>query len=748
MKNSILSLIIFGLMGQFALGQEPELAKAEWFTTQRWGNDVGTLEVSPHFVGENGQFWYVWKTVTGTDYYWVDPRKGKKVPLLDADLVAGALQEATGKPVSPEKLNLTQILPEENGRVVTFAFDSRTFRYDAVKKTCVPVEKNRPVASASPRRPSLFGKYSPDSAYVAYARRHNLYIRRVSDSVEFCLTTDGERYFSYGMQNDSQDTNNVATRAVWFGDSKKLYVIREDYRKVGEMPWVRIFGNRPTVVTERQALAGDEHVPLFEASVFDVASRRQVKVKMEKWKDQLLWLSHAGKSSDELFIQRKKRTRDELEVCAVDTETGEVRVVIHEVNKPYLNDELYSASYLPDTREILWWSERTGYGHYYLYGYDGRLKRRVTEGQWTAAKIVRLDTAGRTVYFEGYGQIEDGNPYYARLNRVSLDGKGGAKVLTPEEGNHKIRFSPDGKYFVDNWSRPDRVPGSVVRDAQGRLIFQLEHADLTAVQEKGWRMPECFTVKAADSVTNLYGVMWKPVDFDSTRHYPVIAYVYPGPYTEYVPVDFSLTSPSGGMELAQNGFIVVCFGNRGGSPLRGRDYHTFGYGNLRDYPLADNKYGLEQLIGRYSFIDGSKVGIYGHSGGGAMAVAAICTYPDFYTAAVASAGNHDNTIFDYGWSEIHHGIREVVENGDTTFRFLIPTNQELISRLKGHLMLVMGDMDNTVHPANTLRIASVLVNAGKDFELVVLPGQRHGYMGPARKFYQQKIWRHFVRYLR
>lgn len=746
MKNSILSLI-FGLMGQLALGQEPELAKAEWFTAQRWGNDVGTLEVAPHFCGEGGQFWYVWKTATGAGYYWVDPRKGKKAPLFNADLVAGALQEATGKPVSPDKLHVTQIRPEENGRVVTFAFDNRTFRYDAVKKTCVPVEKNRPVAATSPRRRSLFGKYSPDSTYVAYARCHNLYIRRVSDSVEFCLTTDGERYFSYGMQNDAQDTGNVATRAVWFGDSKKLYVIREDYRKVGVMPWIRITGERPTVVTERQALAGDEHVPLFEAAVFDVASRRQVKVKMEKWKDQLLWLSYAGKSSDELFIQRKKRTRDELEVCAVDTETGEVRVVIHEVNKPYLNDELYSASYLPDTREILWWSERTGYGHYYLYGYDGRLKRRVTEGQWTAAKIVRLDTAGRTVYFEGYGQVEGGNPYYARLNRVSLDGKGGAKVLTPEEGNHKIRFSPDGKYFVDNWSRPDRVPGNVVRDARGKLIFQLEHADLERVQEKGWRMPECFTVKAADSVTNLYGVMWKPVDFDSTWHYPVIAYVYPGPYTEYVPVDFSLTSPSGGMELALNGFIVVCFGNRGGSPLRGRDYHTFGYGNLRDYPLADNKYGLEQLIGRHPFIDGSKVGIYGHSGGGAMAVAAICTYPDFYTAAVASAGNHDNTIFDYGWSEIHHGIREVVENGDTTFRFQIPTNQELISRLKGHLMLVWGDMDNTVHPANTLRIASALVNAGKDFELVVLPGQRHGYMGKAKQFYTHKLWQHFVRYL-
>ena len=735
----LLSLLAFG-----ARGQKANFEQAERFTSMPFGKLVGTLAVSPHFINGSDRFWYSFTTGDGTRYYYVDSERKVKRELFDREVLARELSALTGSEADARKLALRELVFGRDDKVFSFKFGRQAFRYDA-RKNRLEVEKQVLPKVLSKGRTRLFGKYSPDSTYVAYVRQHDLYVRRVEDSVEIRMTTDGECFYSYGK--DDRDTSMQETRAEWFGDSRKMYVIREDTREVEELPLISIGGRRPAVRTYKCALAGDEHVPQYEASVFDVAAGKQVKVKMEKWKDQLLWLSYAGKSSNQLFIQRKKRTRDELEVCAVNTETGEVRVVIHEKNVPYLNDELYSIAYLNDATEILWWSERSGWGNYYLYDNRGNLKNQVTSGNWTSGRIVRIDTVRRVMYFEGHGQMEGGNPYYARLCRVDLDGKGSVRILTPEEGNHKVVFSPSGRYFVDSYSRPDQAPVNVVRDEKGKLLCKLENPDLSGLYREGWREPECFTVKAADGETDLYGVMWKPMDFDSTRQYPIIGYVYPGPWTEYIPLDFEFSSLSGASQLAQLGFVVVCFGNRGGSPYRGRDYHTFGYGNLRDYPLADNKHGLEQLIARYSFIDGSRVGIYGHSGGGAMAVAAICTYPDFYTAAVASSGNHDNTIFDYGWSEIHHGIKEVRRGDSVSFEFSVPTNSELVKNLKGHLMLVTGDADDVVHPANTFRLVNALINAKKDFELVVLPGQGHGFVGRAKEFYHRKMWSHFVRYL-
>ena len=311
------------------------------------------------------------------------------------------------------------------------------------------------------------------------------------------------------------------------------------------------------------------------------------------------------------------------------------------------------------------------------------------------------------------------------------------------------------RYMVDNYSRVDLEPVSVLRDNNGKVLMELARPDLKRLYETGWKMPERFTVKAKDGVTDLYGVMWKPFDFDSTRKYPVISYVYPGPQTEATPFDFTVNG-SYNMALAQVGFIVVNFGHRGGSPQRNKWYHTYGYGNLRDYALPDDKYGLEQLADRYSFIDISKVGIFGHSGGGFMSTAALCYYPDFYTAAVSSSGNHDNNIYNKWWGETHNGVKEEKKTvkdsvkGDreeSTFKSRVAANQELAKNFKGYLLLVTGDIDNNVHPGNTFRMANALIEAGKNFDLIVLPGQRHGYAYKAGDFYQRRMWYHFAKYL-
>ncbi|HSC37485.1 MAG TPA: prolyl oligopeptidase family serine peptidase, partial [Chitinophagaceae bacterium] len=414
--------------------------------------------------------------------------------------------------------------------------------------------------------------------------------------------------------------------------------------------------------------------------------------------------------SDELFFTRRKRTRDEIELCAVNMATGQVRVIMHDSSPPAINEDLFTVAVLNGGKDILWWSDRNGWGQYYLYGSNGQLKNAVTKGAWTAGKILAIDTLHRQLYFYGYGRETGRNPYYQFAYRVGLD-SGEPQLLTPEDATHEVFVSRKGYYLVDNFSRINRAPRAVLRNKDGAVLCRLATADTARLYAMGWRPPEPFTVKAADGITDLYGIMWKPFDFDSTKKYPVISQVYPGPFTETVWTDFTVLDKYNNTSLAQVGFIVVCMGHRGSSPLRSKAYHTYGYGNLRDYALADDKHGLEQLAAIHSYMDINRLGIYGHSGGAAMAVTALCSYPDFYKVAVASSGNHDNNIYNRTWGESYQGIKA---KGDTDFSFRTDVNASLAKNLRGHLLLVTGESDKNVHPANTYRMADALIKAGKD----------------------------------
>jgi dipeptidyl aminopeptidase/acylaminoacyl peptidase len=287
-------------------------------------------------------------------------------------------------------------------------------------------------------------------------------------------------------------------------------------------------------------------------------------------------------------------------------------------------------------------------------------------------------------------------------------------------------MNDDAHFFVDNSSRVNVAPHSALRDASGTLLADLETTDVSALLENGFKYPEPFQVKADDGITDLYGVMYKPFDFDPRRRYPVIEYVYPGPQTEAVSKTFSPRSAN--VALAQMGFIVIEVGNRGGSPQRSKWYHNFGYGNLRDYGLADKKRAIEELALKYPWIDTERVGITGHSGGGFMSAAAMLVYPDFFKVAFSESGNHENNIYNRWWSESHHGVKEVFDKeGKSTFSYNIEKNSDLAKNLKGHLMLVTGDIDNNVHPANTIRLANALIRANKRFDYFQFPGQRHGF---------------------
>lgn len=732
----------------YGFAQQADYSQAEKF--RKVGDAVGSLRVQPNFLKDSDKFWYSYKTGDGTKYYFVDPAKRTKDYLFENEHLAKELTKITTKPYNIKALPLEEIEFEKDQRTVKFNVDKIKYIYDIYTK--VLTQKD----SVKKEEVNKWATYSPDSTYMVFAKKHNLYLMKAGDkdSVEIQLTADGEPFFSYAYAERDTTSKRMRSRAAWFDDNKKIYIERSDNRKVKDLWVVDVLSARPKLEEYRYPMAGDKEVPQYELTVLDINTKKQIKINTDKWKDQSLNVVHAGKESDKIFFERRRRTCDEIDICVANTLTGESKVLINEKSKPYFNDQMYNLSILNEGKDIIWWSERTGWGHFYHYDANGNLKNQITSGEWVAGTVVSIDTLGRTIYFEGYGREKERNPYYAFIYKAHIDATG-VSLLTSEDANHKVMMPKSCRYMVDNYSRVDLEPRSVLRDNQGKIIFELARPDLRRLYEMGWKMPERFTVKAADGVTDLYGVMWKPFNFDSTRRYPVISYVYPGPQTEAMTLDFS---PAGvyNVALAQVGFIVVNLGHRGGSPQRDKWYHTYGYDNLRDYPLADDKYGIEQLADRYPFIDRKKVGIFGHSGGGFMSTAALCSYPDFYTAAVSSAGNHDNNIYNKWWGETHHGITEVKKtvkdtvNGDReeiSFKTKVPANQELAKNFKGYLLLVTGDIDNNVHPGNTYRMANALINAGKNFDMVVLPGQRHGFQGIERDFYVRKMWFHFAKYL-
>jgi len=518
---------------------------------------------------------------------------------------------------------------------------------------------------------------------------------------------------------------------------------------------------RPKLQTYRYSMPGEPFVPQSELIIFDVTTKKRVDVDIKKWKDQTInveWTSQ--KSAGQLILIRKDRPLKNLDVCIVNAETGALSVLFSEETWPYFNDEYTRLSVLNEGNDIIWWSERTGWGQLYLYDGKGNLKNQITNGYFVTGRVERIDTLGRIVYFEAFGKEDGVHPYYSMKYKAFID-KGATTLITKEGANHSFIMSKSNKYFVDTYSTVDKIPEAVLRDNNGNIILKLEKADISQLLKTGWKMPETIVVKAKDGVTDLYGVMYKPFNFDSTRKYPVISYVYPGPQTESVQYSFTVTGGKN-IALAQLGFIVVNFGHRGGSPMRNNYYHTFGYNNLRDYPLADDKYGIEQLADKYKFIDIDRVGIYGHSGGGFMSTAAILSYPDFYKVAVSSSGNHDNNIYNQWWGETHNGVAEVEKkvtkkdemkdslnkkkDDEIAFKGEVDKNQDIAKNLEGYLLLVTGDVDDNVHPGNTLRVMDALIKANKRFDFMILPGQRHAY-GSDIPYFDRLMWYYFAEHL-
>ena len=747
----------------------PNYELAERFSAKRIGQMVFSTSVRPVWFRNGDKFLYAWKTSDGTQYYIADPKAGKTEPIFDMDKFAMQITEIMRDPFDAKHLPISNIsIDPENDGILKFDIKSTKektdttgkatgekltyhFRYEIAGK-----KLTYDTADKKEKYPD-WANVSPDGLTGVYMKNSNLFymdtlnLRKAAEDpkdstlVEHRITSDGYKDFCYGINNYSGNTETDTTKRVfpselvWSPDSRHIAVMRWDMAPLKDF-WVinSLTQPRPTLETYKYQMPG-EPGPKGHLYVFSTSDWTSRQVKINAFKDQDLIMQPDVRTTDDQFdefygsrwlgddngfyLTRMSRDLKRMDICYVGVDSDSTRTVISERMNTYV--ESRQTRLLDGGRKMIHWSERNGWANLYLYNANGTLIRNLTEGAYHVDDVLAVNEKDGYVLFRACGKEKGENPYQMHVYRVSLQG-GEPKMLDIPDMNIDAIASDDGKYFIANYSRVDCKPASALFDATGKKVCDLGEADFSLLFAAGYKFPERFKVKAADGITDLYGAIYKPFDFDSTKVYPICDYVYPGPQVEANNISWSrgFTRTD---RLAQLGFIVITVGNRGGHPDRSKWYHNYGYGNLRDYGLEDQKYAIQQLGARYSWIDLNRVGIHGHSGGGFMSTAAMLKYPDFFKAAVSCAGNHDNSIYNRWWSEQHHGITEKVEAGDTTFVYSIETNPEIASNLKGHLMLVHGDIDNNVHPANTIRVVNALIRANKRFDMLILPGQRHGF---------------------
>jgi dipeptidyl-peptidase-4 len=805
MTKYLYALLLFVCLS--ATAQQIPVTKANYqlaakFSPSKLNKMVFSTAVDPHWLKKSDRFWYVYETTEGKKWYIVDPAKGEKKQLFDNAILAAQISRIVKDPFDAQHLGLDSMRfsKDEN----SIQFEVKSTQEIEKKDTATKREKGTPPPAPvkekkvfyfeynlatgalteltdfkKPKRKPQWASISPDSNLVVFGKNYNLYmmdkanyekaLKNEDDStiIEIKLTTDGVENYSYhsdGGENNVEKEKSKNKRksafVTWSPDSKYFALVRADNRKVKDL-WVinSIADPRPTLETYKYWMPGEKDSPTDDLLLFNTIDKTHIELNADLFKDQdvAVWSAPSPATSrdddyrvnvwlgtaDKFYFTRTSRDLKRIDVCEVNVASKTVKAVIPERLNTYV--EVRRVGLVNGGKELIQWSEADGWGHFYLYDETGKLKNQITSGAYHCEDIVGIDEKKRVLYFSANGKEANEDPYYLHLYSINFDGTG-LKLLNPGDFDNTMNMNDNQKYFVNNYSRVNTVPKSTLHAADGRKIMDLETADFSSLFASGYKFPQPFKVKADDGITDIYGVMYKPFDFDSTKKYPVIEYVYPGPQTEAVNKSFSR-----GMDrtdrLAQLGFIVITMGNRGGHPSRSKWYHNYGYGNLRDYGLADKKACAEQLADRYPFIDINRVGIHGHSGGGFMSTAAMLVYPDFFKVAVSSSGNHDNSVYNRWWSEKHNGVKEIVsDKNDTSFQYSIDKNQTLVKNLKGHLMLSTGDIDNNVHPANTIRVMNALIKANKRFDLVMLPGQRHGYSDMTEYFY----WRmadYFTEYL-
>ncbi|PPK87816.1 dipeptidyl-peptidase-4 [Neolewinella xylanilytica] len=707
--------------------------RAIGFLPERTQDRLVNTFVRPNWFPDSTGLWFIDRSGEEKRYLSVSLPPGQPQPLFDRERLAESLEEALGEDFDPTDLPLENLRYRGDSRL-SFTVGSESFLFDA--------ESNELGRDEAPESAPNAVSFSPDSSWVAYAENHNLYLRKPDSTERRPLTTDGTKAYAYaswyGWDDIIEGENGPRPEhfgVEWSPDGEWLLANRVDLRSANKMyllDWSVDSLFRPRLLSYYRGSPGDTGMVYLEPEFFNVRTGERVTTGLPRGTHinavDVRWSETPGK----VYLQWQPRGFKSVGLYTLDLSTGRLDTLYAESSPTNIDN--FSVELAESSDRLFFLSEKSGWRQ--LYGLElttGR-ENRLTRGDFYVNEIVRVDEAAATVYFLASGREPGHNPYHQQLYRVDFDGSD-LQLLTPENANHRISFSPDGNYLVDNYSTVSTPTRTVVRDAAGgEVLTQLAVAEASGLGD--WTPPEAFTALAADGQTEIYGAIWKPTDFDSTRRYPVIDASYTGPHTYVFPTDYGA-----GLSLqsfAELGFLVVRIDGRG-SPGRSKAFHDYSYKNLGGN-LGDHVAAIRQLGERHTWVDTSRVGIFGHSAGGYDAGHAVLAYPDFYKVAVASSADHDHRMEKAWWPEMYMGWPV-----DSAYH--LQSNITMAGNLRGKLLITHGGIDENVNPSATFKLAEALIRADKRFDMLILPSQRHGYTGKAGRYFTKLRWNYFVEHL-
>ena len=722
--------------------------RAEQMLSWNLSNKIHSQYVSPEWI-DNDRFWYRINTENGREYMLVDASSQTRDHAFDHARLSDALEAYSGTEYEMWSLPLQNLTFTDDLTSIQFTLAGQIVEcslatYDCEDAGTAPLSMPNSITS-------------PDGKLAVYIKEFNLWVKNLETGTETQLTTEGEEFHGFGINNQGWSRSDTPILA-WSPDSKSISTFRLDERNVEKMTLWRTKEGRPEADIWPYALPGDTHVPMLERVVINVENGELTRLDIEpshqrasnccglirgqNWVDNE-WSDDASK----LAFVTTSRDYKEVTLYLADPSTGGVREVYHERDDIFFESNLTSRGVpnwrvLHDSNEFIWFTRKDNWGHLYLHDLEtGELKNRITEGDWNVVDILHINKESRTLWFTAVGTLDGVDPYYEHLYRINFDGSG-MTLLTPEPLDHGVNLSPNADYIVTTHADFETPQVTVLRASGGDILMELESADASELFETGWRAPQSFTAKARDGETDIYGIMILPSNFDPAKTYPIVNNIYPGPQVGSVRTRSFTHSRSGQAHaLAELGFIVVQIDGFG-TPMRSRDFHTYYYGDMSDNGLPDQIAAMQQLAERYDFIDIDRAGMYGHSGGGFATASAMFQYPEFFKVGVSGAGNHDNRGYTYYWGEKFQGLLEETEDGDS---YVNQANHLQAENLEGKLMISYGTMDTNVHPAMTLLVVDELIRHNKDFELLVMPNRGHGYGN--EPYNLRKTWDFFVRHL-
>jgi dipeptidyl-peptidase-4 len=739
--------LLLALLPAVALAQGTlaDYQNAERFLPGNLQNTLSIADVSPNWIGQGDRFWYLEMGPQGRQFILVDPAANTSGPAFDEARLAASLSRAAGKTYKADELPFYDFEFTKDGHSIRFEADGAAWTCALENYEC----KKAPEPAAS-RYESL----SPNGQWAAFVRDHNLYVRDVSTGTVMQLTRDGVAGDDYAtplpdlrtlVAEDVTNGDNVKDRPAvfWSPDSAKLVTYRLDSRNAGRFTSLQFVPPnqiRPIAYNYVYPLPG-EVLPQAEPVVFDLESGKRIDVKTSPLEIQFIggpgfrW----DPENQHFYYRYDSRGDKSMDLREVDANTGEQRIILRENADPfpYVDPGETMFRFLDHDKEFVWSSERSGWDQLYLYNADtGKLVDQVTHGDWVVRQIVSVDDKTRQIFFLAGGVDKSLDPYFTQLYRINFDGTG-MKLLTPGDANHTATVSPDGKYFVDNSSRPD-LPGESVlrRTSDGSAVRVLEKTDDSALVKMGWKPPIPFEGKAADGKTNLYGVIVRPTNFDPSKKYPVIEYIYTGPQGFFVPKTFGAALRL--ESTAELGFVIVMVDGRG-TTGRSRAFHDFSYHNMGNV-FIDHVDMIKQMAAKYPWMDTARVGIFGTSAGGYGSAHAFLQFPDFYKVCVSTSGDHDPRLDKAWWNELYQGWPMGKDYAEQA-------NETLASGMKGHLLLIHGDIDDNVNPTETMHLVDALMTANKSFDMLFVPNMYHGDSGPHALYVTRRRWDYFVQYL-